>query len=422
MLGHLLPSLFHPTELYALVQYKLNEGGKSETEITSDEALAYCYKKLTQTSRSFAVVIKKLPEELRLPVMIFYLVLRGLDTVEDDMKYPLDKKKEDLKKFHEYIHQEGWNLEGCGENENEVDMMKNFHHIIQVFKRLDKKYQDVITDITDKMGNGMCEFLERTVITLEDWDLYCHYVAGLVGIGLSGLFSRSGLESTWFQSADKLSNSMGLFLQKTNITRDFLEDIIQGRVFWPQQVWSKYAKELSELKEVENRTSAMYCLNDLITNALEHIPDCIEYMEHLHDPNVFNFCAIPQVMAIGTLAHCYNNPQVFKGVVKLRRGESAKIFNAVSDGIQSVYSYFYYFALVIKNKINPEDPNAKRTQDIVNKTLELCSKHISSTDRALMNPKLSTTLTIGVCLVGIVAVSSLVYTNSGSKAVEGLAN
>ena len=30
------------------------------------------------------------------------------------------------------------------------------------------------------------------VVTLEDYDLYCHYVAGLVGIGLSNLFVASG--------------------------------------------------------------------------------------------------------------------------------------------------------------------------------------------------------------------------------------
>jgi len=36
-------------------------------------------------SRSFAVVIQQLPQELQDPVCIFYLVLRGLDSVEDDM-------------------------------------------------------------------------------------------------------------------------------------------------------------------------------------------------------------------------------------------------------------------------------------------------------------------------------------------------
>lgn len=35
------------------------------------------------------------------------------------------------------------------------------------------------------MGAGMAEFIEREVETVEDFDTYCHYVAGLVGIGLS---------------------------------------------------------------------------------------------------------------------------------------------------------------------------------------------------------------------------------------------
>ena len=65
---------------------------------------------------------------------------------------------------------------------------------------------------------------------------YCHYVAGLVGIGLSRLFSASGLEDTIVGKDIQLSNSMGLFLQKTNIIRDFLEDVMQGREFWPKEV------------------------------------------------------------------------------------------------------------------------------------------------------------------------------------------
>ena len=65
---------------------------------------------------------------------------------------------------------------------------------------------------------------------------YCHYVAGLVGIGLSRLFSASELESPEVGEDHQLANSMGLFLQKTNIIRDYLEDILQGREFWPKEV------------------------------------------------------------------------------------------------------------------------------------------------------------------------------------------
>lgn len=65
---------------------------------------------------------------------------------------------------------------------------------------------------------------------------YCHYVAGLVGIGLSRLFSASELEDPLVGEDTACANSMGLFLQKTNIIRDYLEDQQEGREFWPQEV------------------------------------------------------------------------------------------------------------------------------------------------------------------------------------------
>lgn len=65
---------------------------------------------------------------------------------------------------------------------------------------------------------------------------YCHYVAGLVGVGLSKLFSASKLEDPEVGQDTELANSMGLFLQKTNIIRDYLEDMQEGRAFWPQEV------------------------------------------------------------------------------------------------------------------------------------------------------------------------------------------
>ena len=71
---------------------------------------------------------------------------------------------------------------------------------------------------------------------MAEWDEYCHYVAGLVGIGLSCIFSASNLEDSVVGEDKALANSMGLFLQKTNIIRDYLEDVVQGRKFWPKEV------------------------------------------------------------------------------------------------------------------------------------------------------------------------------------------
>jgi phytoene/squalene synthetase len=55
---------------------------------------------------------------------------------------------------------------------------------------------------------------------------------------------------------DGLANDMGLFLQKTNIIRDYLEDIVeepQPRMFWPKEIWGQYAKSLDEFKDPQNR-------------------------------------------------------------------------------------------------------------------------------------------------------------------------
>lgn len=37
------------------------------------------------------------------------------------------------------------------------------------------------------------------------------------------------------------------------------------------------------------------------------------FMQGLRNRDVFRFCAIPQIMSIGTLAQLYNNGKVFEG-------------------------------------------------------------------------------------------------------------
>ncbi|RWW07763.1 hypothetical protein BHE74_00008710 [Ensete ventricosum] len=222
------------------------------------------------------------------------------------------------------------------------------------------------------MGAGMAKFICKEVESIDDYDEYCHYVAGLVGLGLSKLFHASGSEEL---ASDNLSNSMGLFLQKTNIIRDYLEDINEipkSRMFWPCQIWSKYADKLEDFKYAENSTKAVECLNDLVTNALIHAEDCLQYMSALKDLAIFRFCAIPQIMAIGTLALCYNNVEVFRGVVKMRRGLTAKIINQ-TNSMTDVYGAFYEFSSLLKKKIDDNDPNANLTRKHVEAIQKACA-------------------------------------------------
>ncbi|CAE7314440.1 FDFT1, partial [Symbiodinium microadriaticum] len=77
---------------------------------------------------------------------------------------------------------------------------------------------------------------------------------------------------------------------------------------------------------------ALLCLNDLVADALELVPDSLECPLRLETPSIYRFCAIPQVMAIATLAACFDNPLVFTGVVKIRKGLTARLIVACCDG------------------------------------------------------------------------------------------
>lgn len=148
-----------------------------------------------------------------------------------------------------------------------IDLMCQYTLVTEVFQSLDYEYQRVIEDICKRMGNGMADFIEKEVTTVEEYDLYCHYVAGLVGIGLSQLFASSGLESKSFFKLEDSANNMGLFLQKTNIIRDYLEDINEEpapRMFWPKEIWGQYARRLVDLKSKRNSVKAVYCLNHMV--------------------------------------------------------------------------------------------------------------------------------------------------------------
>ncbi|MEJ6616629.1 MAG: squalene synthase [Crocinitomicaceae bacterium] len=324
---------FHASELASIFkmkkefsQLKPSEYRLSDLSQTRDDN-SYCYEALKKVSRSFAVVIQQLPDDLKDPVCLFYLILRGLDTIEDDMNIENGVKKEMLLSFADRINNEEFVLENVGDTQDYRDLMLYFDKVIREYQKLGNEYKEVITEITKEMAIGMNKYAHKNVESYDDWNDYCYYVAGLVGIGLSKLFIASKLETSAKLFSNELSNEMGLFLQKTNIIRDFAEDLEMGRIFWPEESWKNKAANLKELQASE--TKGLAALNEVIINALNHIPACLEFLECLENQQIFRFCAIPQLMAIATLQELYDNPKVLHQNVKIRKGKTAKYFMSI---------------------------------------------------------------------------------------------
>ncbi|CAI7618907.1 unnamed protein product [Penicillium pancosmium] len=363
-IGNAIYYSFHPYQLRSIVQWKVwhnpphERNPANETQSEKD-----CFKFLDLTSRSFSAVIQELHSELLMPVCVFYLVLRGLDTIEDDTSIPLETKEPLLRGFQDFLTQEGWNFTGNRKEEKDRELLVQFPCVITEFMKMKPAYQAIIKDITAKMGNGMADYCRKaelsdaSVKTVEEYDEYCYYVAGLVGEGLTRLFVEAELANPALLERPHLQKSMGLFLQKTNIIRDVREDNDDKRRFWPQEIWSKHVDNFEDLFKPEFKEAALNCNSDMVLNALEHADECLFYLAGLREQSVFNFCAIPQSMAIATLELCFRNYDIFERNIKITKGDACSLMFASTQNLRVLCDRFRDLTRKIHKKNTPKDPN-----------------------------------------------------------------
>jgi len=244
------------------------------------------------------------------------------------------------------------------------------------------------------MANGMADFAHRAATTgsiyldrIVDYDLYCHYVAGLVGEGLSRLWSASGKEEPWLGAQLDLSNSMGILLQKTNIIRDFREDTDMHRFFWPREIWGRYGfTQMDEIHQPGNEERASWVQSAMIVDALRHATDALDYLRLLHNQSVFNFCAIPAAMALATLELCFMNPAMFQRNIKIRKAEAASLIMRATNPREMAY-LFREYARKIHAKASPADPNFLRLSVACGKIEQWCETQYPSF--VVLQPSLS---------------------------------
>lgn len=345
---------------------KLRRGPIHKRDETQESATAkICFHFLDQTGRSFSPVVKELHPELLLPVCVFYLILRGLDTIEDDTSISLETKEPLLRNFKDHLDRDGWTFTGNRLEEKDRELLVQFDNVITEFKNLKHPYQAIIKDITGKMGNGMADFAQKaasgdiSVRTVEEYDLYCWHVAGIVGEGLTYLFVEAELGEINLIN-HSLYRSMGLLLQKNNIIRDIREDFDDGRRFWPREIWSKHVDNFEDLFKPKHLENALNCNSEMILNALGHACDCLSYLAGLREQSVFNFCAIPQVMALATLELCFRNPAMFEQNVKITKGDALQLMVDASRDTDRVGKVFCRYVRRIQLKNDPKDPNFVR--------------------------------------------------------------
>jgi phytoene synthase len=82
--------------------------------------------------------------------------------------------------------------------------------------------------LADLIAGVEMDVLGNTYETFDELQLYCRRVAGTVGRLCVAIFGASDM-----QTADPLSEDLGVAMQLTNILRDVREDLDRGRVYLP---------------------------------------------------------------------------------------------------------------------------------------------------------------------------------------------
>lgn len=180
---------------------------------------------------------------------------------------------------------------------------------------------------------------------------------------------------------------MGLMLQKTNIIRDYREDIEQRRFFWPREIWGRavYGKAvgrpaftaMEQMCQPGNEQQALWVQSAMVVDVLSHAVDALDYLRLLKQQSVFNFCAIPQTMAIATLCLCFMNYEMFQRNIKIRKAEAASLIMR-STNPRDVAYIFRDYARKIHSKAVPGDPSFLQISVACGKIEQWCEHYYPS--------------------------------------------
>ncbi|MBN2059228.1 MAG: squalene/phytoene synthase family protein [Deltaproteobacteria bacterium] len=285
---------------------------------------------LLKQSRSFAIPILNLDDRFRLPIMVEYNLNKTIDTIEDSPGIEYDEKIALIREFCEYLDKNEVSgnvrkrmLDATAHDEAYV--FKNYEHMINLFNCLQDEETALMKKWTNKMAEGMCIFLKRPIYTQDDLNQYCYYVAGTVGIFLTNILKLKGSNITKenFRILEGSAVYFGLFLQKLNIIRDYIEDRdVKKRCFWPQ----KYLETEKDQIDVLNRLCDETSKND--------VPRAIDYYCHIPPGNDSYDYFIRFILSSGLeyLKILKNNKSVFSRIkVKLPAVFIKTLFKKVSS-------------------------------------------------------------------------------------------
>ena len=300
----------------------------------SDEA--FQTRILQGVSRTFALTIPVLPNDLARAVGNAYLLCRIADTIEDDAGLDFESKRRYADWFNDLVRDpagaEAFGRElaprlAAHATLAERELIAHTDQVLRITHSLADPQRAALARCVRVMSDGMVYYQgQETLEGLADqtaMDRYCYYVAGVVGEMLTELFLlRCPQLAARRDDMMLLGVSFGQGLQMTNILKDIWEDRARGACWLPRPGFEGRGLNLRELAPGGGGAAFAEALRELVAIAHGHLRNALEYTLNLpaSETGMRKFCLWAIGMAVLTLRRIADNPAFLGGqAVKISR-------------------------------------------------------------------------------------------------------
>ncbi|MBC7658718.1 MAG: phytoene/squalene synthase family protein [Chitinophagaceae bacterium] len=212
----------------------------------------YSYDSIQKGSLSFSFAASIFGKRIRDRVVRLYAWCRYVDDQIDDEGQPLEKKMVVLKNL--------------AKQSFDTLVSVDIAPAIKAFRELRDEIKLPIEQPIDLLKGMSMDLCQQRYHTLQDLELYCYRVAGVVGLMMTHVMGINDRRA--YQHAVDL----GLAMQLTNICRDIVTDAKLGRIYLPE-TWLQDAG-LDPLPEVlldPNNRAALIPIVDLLLGRAEEL-------------------------------------------------------------------------------------------------------------------------------------------------------
>ena len=307
-------------------------------------------KLLEGVSRSFYLTLKALPQGLREPLSLAYLLARAADTMADTVQVPDAVRLICLEEFERRVRlplrdeiAEGVLVARLRvdfvprqEDPHEARLLERLQEALDAFHAAPAAQQEAMRGVLAPIIKGQVLDIQRfpgdgrlrALDTTADLEEYTYLVAGCVGEFWTKLCAQEATgpfsPTATLEEMVQRGIRYGKGLQLVNILRDIGKDLGLGRCYFPAQELAAHGLTVEDVHADPARVIPL--LAPWKQRCREHLHAGIHYLDEVQNRRLLYATALPLLLGIRTLAlvEAADWPTLKAGV-KVSRGEVSKI-------------------------------------------------------------------------------------------------